>query len=242
MNILLSTIKYFVTITLELTALFLGISTIVALVLMYIPQEKIKSWMSGKGIWANFAGAFFGALTPFCACSTIPVTLGLLEAGVPFGAVMSFVISSPLLNPIILTMLFALMGWKVSAIYFIVTFCISIIFGVIIQKTGGSRLVKNVRIKRGQHKDNVTIPKAFKSKLKLSFIKAWNDFRAVLIYLLIGVAIGAVIYGYVPQDFVIRFAGGHNNPFAVPPLPPSLSNFAIASEPFILQGSAHLLF
>lgn len=203
------------TITAELTVLFLGISTIVALLLMYIPQDKIKNWMSGKGVWGNFIGAFIGALTPFCACSTIPVTLGFLEAGVPFGAVMSFVISSPLLNPIILTMLVALMGWKACIAYFIIVFGGAVGFGVILERTGGSKLVKNVRMKGGKHKVNEEIPIAFISKLKLSFSKALGDFRAVLIYLLIGVGIGAAIYGYLPQDFVLRFAGP-DNPFAIP--------------------------
>jgi len=214
-NSLTSTIKYFIVITGELTVLFLGISTIVALILMYISQEKIKNWMSGKGIWGNFIGAFIGALTPFCACSTIPLTLGFLEAGVTFGAVISFVIASPLLNPIILTMLVALMGWKASVIYFIIVFGGTVIFGVILEKAGGSKLVKRVRIKGGEQKDNEEIPKAFKSKLRLSFIKAWGDFRGVLIYLLVGVGIGSIIYGYLPHDFVLKFAGPDNF-FAIP--------------------------
>lgn len=215
MNSFTDTIKYFITIMAELTVLFLGISTIVALILMYLPQEKIKKWISGKGILGNFIGAFIGALTPFCACSTIPVTLGFLEAGVPFGAVMSFVISSPLLNPIILTMLVALMGWQACIAYFIIVFGGAIVFGVILEKTGGAKFVKNVRIKGGAHKEDKEPPKDFISKLKLSFIKAWGDFRAVLIYLIIGVGIGAAIYGYLPQDFVLKFAGP-NNPFAIP--------------------------
>lgn len=71
MNTLIETTKYFLIITAELTALFLGIS--IALVLMYLPQEKIKSWMVGRGILGNVVGAFFGSLTPFCACSTVPL-------------------------------------------------------------------------------------------------------------------------------------------------------------------------
>jgi len=213
MNTLMNTFKYFFVITAELTVLFLGISTIVALILMYIPQEKIKNWMAGRGIWGNCIGAFIGALTPFCACSTIPMTLGFLEAGVTIGPIMSFVIASPLLNPIILTMLVALMGWKVSVVYFILIFSGSIVFGIILEKGGASELVKRVRIVSEQEEEE--IPKAFKSKIKRSFFKAWGDFRAVLIYLLIGVGIGAVIYGYLPQDLVLRFAGP-DNPFAIP--------------------------
>ncbi|MDD2351652.1 MAG: permease, partial [Synergistaceae bacterium] len=85
MNTLMETAKYFVFITSELTLLFVGISTLVALMLMYVPQEKIKRYMSGKGIFGNFVGALIGSLTPFCACSTIPLTLGFLEIGIPFG-------------------------------------------------------------------------------------------------------------------------------------------------------------
>lgn len=215
MNTLIETIKYFLFITAELTVLFLGISTIVALALMYLPQEKIKKWMAGKGIFGNIVGAFFGSLTPFCACSTVPLTLGFLDIGVPFGVVMSFVIASPLLNPIIITMMAALMGIKITAIYFLVTFIGAIVFGVLLEKMGGGKLVKRVRIKGGNSYGDETHPEDFKDKLKLAFSKAWEDFRGVLIYLLVGVGVGAVIYGYLPEDFVLKIAG-HGNPLAVP--------------------------
>ena len=215
MNTFLETVKYFVIITGELTVLFLGISTMVALVLMYVPQEKIKRYMSGKGVLGNFVGALVGSLTPFCACSTIPLTLGFLEIGIPFGAVMSFVISSPLMNPIILTMMVVLMGLKAALVYLFITFICAVIFGVILEKIGGVKLVKNVRIKSRGHSDKEEIPDTFKDKLLLSFQKALGDFRGVLIYLLIGVGIGAVIYGYLPGDFVLKFAGP-DNPLAIP--------------------------
>ena len=74
MNTLIETLKYFVFITAELIALFLLISAVVEIILMYIPQDKIKQWLSGRGILGNVMAAGFGALTPFCACSTIPMT------------------------------------------------------------------------------------------------------------------------------------------------------------------------
>ena len=215
MNTLLETVKYFIFITAELTLLFLGISTLVALILMYFPQDKIKRYMSGKGILGNFVGALIGSLTPFCACSTIPLTLGFLEIGIPFGAVMSFVISSPLMNPIILTMMVVLMGMKAALVYLFVTFICAVIFGVILEKIGGEKLVKHVRIKSGGHDEKEKPPHSFKGKLILSFQKALCDFRGVLVYLLIGVGIGAVIYGYLPGDFVLKFAGP-DNPLAIP--------------------------
>ena len=122
MNTFIDTIGYFLFITAELTVLFLAISTTVALVLMYVPQEKISRWMAGKGIAGNFVGALVGALTPFCACSTIPLTLGFLGMGISFGTVMSFVIASPLMNPIIFSIMLALMELKTSLVYLAVTF------------------------------------------------------------------------------------------------------------------------
>lgn len=104
-NSLEQTLEFFVTITLELVILFIGISFLVGLMLEYIPPEKIRKAMGGEGLLGNFVGAGFGAITPFCSCSTIPLTMGFLEAGAPFGATMSFLIASPLLNPIIL-------GWS----------------------------------------------------------------------------------------------------------------------------------
>lgn len=218
MNNLASTLQYFLIITAELTILFVGISTVIALILMYIPQEKIRQWLSRRGIWGNFLGAVVGSLTPFCACSTIPMTLGMLNAGTPFGPVMSFIIASPLLNPIIISMVWALMGIKACLIYFTVTFFGSILFGVFLEKVGGLRYVKKVRMKSGccsnEHRPE-NIPLKFSGKLKASLVSGWGDFRAVLIYLLLGVGIGTGLYGYIPQDFVTKIAGPEN-PFAIP--------------------------
>lgn len=220
MNTLLDTLQYFVIITLELIALFMLISAIVEIVLMYIPQETIRKKLSGKGIMGNILGAVFGSLTPFCACSTIPMTVGFLNAGVPFGSVMSFLISSPLLNPIIIGMLGALVGIKAAVIYFVIAFVCSVAFGFILEKMGGSKYVKKVQVKPsccGGVTEKVTDKRAlpFGQKVKLAFKSAWGSLRPIMGYLLIGVALGAGIYGYMPEDFVMKIAGS-DNLFAVP--------------------------
>lgn len=219
MNNFIDTLRYFFLITAELTFLFLGISTIVALILLYISQKKLKKWLSRRGLWGNFLGAIIGTLTPFCACSTIPMTLGMLNAGAPFGPIMSFVIASPLLNPIIISMIFAFMGLKACLLYFGVTFLGSILFGFFLEKFGFAKYVKIIGVKTGccstSQEDGNLVPSKFFEKLISSFKSAWGDFRVVFIYLLIGVGIGAGIYGYMPQDFVTQIAGS-NNPFAIP--------------------------
>src|SRR5665647_30947 len=214
MNSLIITIKYFITIMAELTVLFIGISTIIALVLMYIPEDKLKKWMSGKGIWGNIMGVLFGAVTPFCACSTVPMTLGFLQAGVPFGTIMSFLISSPLMDPLVFILLGTFMGWKVAIGFFILTSAFSVIFGVLFDKLGWADQIKHVRIKGVGHEQNDEVPKGFKNRLKSSFLKACGDFKGVFIYMIIGVAIGAAIYGYMPTDLLAKVAG-RDNPFAV---------------------------
>lgn len=220
MNTLIGTLRYFVLITIELIALFVFISALVEIILMYVPEEKIRRRLSGAGVFGNIVAAGFGALTPFCACSTIPMTVGFLNAGVPFGSTMSFLIASPLLNPIILGMLGAMVGIKAMVAYFVIAFLCSILFGFLLEKIGAQKYVKNVRLKpasccAGSHEvvDKHSLP--FPSKLKVAFAGAWDSLRPIMGYLLVGVALGAGIYGYMPQDFVMKIAGP-DNPFAIP--------------------------
>ena len=220
MNTLIDTLRYFVLITIELIALFVFISALVEIILMYVPEEKIRRRLSGAGVFGNIVAAGFGALTPFCACSTIPMTVGFLNAGVPFGSTMSFLIASPLLNPIILGMLGAMVGIKAMIAYFVIAFLCSILFGFLLEKIGAQKYVKNVRLKQasccaGSHEvvDKHSLP--FLSKLKVAFAGAWDSLRPIMGYLLVGVTLGAGIYGYMPQDFVMKIAGP-DNPFAIP--------------------------
>ena len=149
MNSLWVSLRFFGLILAELTVLFLGISTAVGLVLQYVSDETLRRLLSKGGVLGNFLGAALGAITPFCSCSTIPVTVGLLRAGVPFGATMSFVLASPLLNPIILTMFWVLLGWKACLIYGAVTFLAAMACGALLQAGGLARDVKTVRISGG---------------------------------------------------------------------------------------------
>jgi len=200
-----TSLRFFGLILVELGVLFMGISTLVGLAFEYISNETLRRWLNRRGWLGNLLGASLGAATPFCSCSTIPMTVGLLRAGVPFGATMSFLLASPLLNPVILAMFLALLGWKACFAYGSVTFVGSMICGAAMEWAGLARYVKDVRISGGlQERERLA---KFSQKLRRACARAWGDFRAVLPYLLAGVAIGAAVYGYVPESLVLRLAG-----------------------------------
>ena len=213
MNSLQTSLYFFAFIMVELSLLFIGISVFVGLALTYVSDEKLQRWLSHKGVLGNILGALLGGLTPFCACSTIPMTVGMLKARVPFGPVMSFVVASPILNPIVLSMMIALLGIKAGVIYAVVSFTAAVLFGFILEKLGFAGQVKNVIITGGAE-DNVEL-NTFKDKLKNALGSALDSFRGVFLYLVIGVAIGAAIKGFVPQDVIVKVAGPQN-PLAIP--------------------------
>ena len=114
-------IKTFLMLFFELLLLFIVVSFIVSLIQQVVSEEKIIKLLSKPNEVVNYIlGMIFGAVTPFCSCSTIPILAGLLNSKVPFGPAMSFLIASPLMNPLMIFMLWALLGWKVAIVYFVV--------------------------------------------------------------------------------------------------------------------------
>ena len=207
-------VGYFIEIAVELTVLFIGITFLVGLIQEYVPDETIKRALGGRHkVIGSILGAGFGALTPFCSCSTIPLLLGMLNAGVPFAAAMAFLFSSPLLNPVIISMFIILMGWKLAALYFVVVFVATILIGLLLDKLGLASHVKPAAVVRsccdGQQADDT------KSRIQRSAVFAVSLFRQLMPYLLIGAGIGAFIHGFVPTEIISHLAGP-NNPLAVP--------------------------
>ncbi|WP_334139927.1 permease [Methanothrix soehngenii] len=211
---LATAMSFFIEIAVELIVLFIGITFLVGLIQEYVPGETIKRALGGRHrILGSFLGAGFGALTPFCSCSTIPLLLGMLNAGVPFASAMAFLFASPLLNPVIVSLFILLMGWKITALYFAVTFLAAIVIGLMLDSLGFAAQVKSVAAVRGccdceQAEDA-------KSRVQRSARFAFSLFRQLVPYLLLGAGIGAFIHGFVPTELISSIAGS-GNPFAVP--------------------------
>ena len=212
--------QFFLVIAAELIILFIGISFLVGLIREYVPEEKIKAALKNRKYgMGNVLGAGFGALTPFCSCSTIPLLVGLLDVGIPFGIAYSFLIASPLLNPVIFFLLLALFGIVPTLIYTAIAFSIAVISGILLDRAGYAKYVKAVTLEKTAACDCHTEDQSASSVHKARFIRslgfAFTLFRQVVPYLILGAAIGAFIYGFVPDDLIIAVAGPEN-PLAIP--------------------------
>jgi uncharacterized protein len=214
---------YFLQIAGELIALFIGVTFLVGLIQEYVPQDKIQRFLNRapKGV-GNVIGAGFGALTPFCSCSTIPILVGLLNTGVPFGICISFLLASPLLNPVIAGLLLMLLGWKITAIYIVFTFIAAVLAGLLLERLGFSSSVKSVTVEGGNVGGLAADPmpgagfwEIHGPRIRRAFGFAWALFKHIFVYLMIGAAVGAAIYGFVPQDIIVKIAGP-DNPLAIP--------------------------
>lgn len=204
-------LKNFLVLFLELAALFIVISFLVSLLQQVVTEEKIKSILQkGNKATGYISGTLLGALTPFCSCSTIPILAGLLSSGAPFGPSISFLISSPLLNPVIVILLWKLLGFKLTAFYVIAMFIFAILAGLIFNTLGLEKHLRNVKIRRTQNGEGQK-----ESKWIIALKDAWSFFYPVLPYLLVGVLIGAIIHDFIPAEFISSIAG-KDHPFAIP--------------------------
>ncbi len=207
----------FVFLATELTLLFLVVSYLVGVLQEYIPPEKIQSILASKNGKGYVVAAFLGAITPFCSCSTIPFLKGLLRANAGFGTMMVFLFSSPLLNPIIIGLFVVTFGVGVAVYYFSLALIVSAIAGFTLEKMGFEKFVKSQAYAVPQAsscsgQQSVSTPT---NKWKRIWGNTWADFRSALPFLLVGISLGAVIYGFMPTDFIAQYAG-KDNIFAIP--------------------------
>jgi len=246
----------------ELAILFVGISFL-GVINEFLPQDKVQRWLSGRNGRGYLIGSALGGLTPFCSCSTIPVTVGLLRARAGFGPTMAFLFTSPLVNPIIIPLFLTLIGLQVTVVYAVIAIGMSIGISFILEQMGFSRYVKQETLlgisdlRRKTHQETPTVASSGGSRDGLESLKvvplqpamqccsnptpasaiglstaiplqqvesnrwrrilhdAVGQFRKLLPFIILGVAIGSIIHGFLPADLVVRLAGS-DNPMAIP--------------------------
>ncbi|MCP4009391.1 MAG: permease [Proteobacteria bacterium] len=242
---LMDSVEMFIQLFTELTFLFLAISFLVAIINIKLPAEKIQGLLGGKKGRGYLTAAGLGAVTPFCSCSTIPMLVGLLNARAGFGPTMTFLFTSPLLNPIVIALFIPVLGLQVTITYASLALVTSITAGVALQYFKFDRFIKQDLLKKpasgcgsnscDSNKQEIPKTQCCDSKVPnaqeaaccdnkvtvepsmwaQAWQEAWSLFRTMFPYMLIAMIIGAAVHGFVPADFFAKVASA-DNPAAVP--------------------------
>jgi len=205
-----SAIHFFIYDTIKIFILLITIIFAVSFLRTYFNTEKVRVYLQGKSEFSgNILAALFGIITPFCSCSAIPLFLGFMQARIPVGITFSFLISAPLNNEIAIAMLFGLFGWKITAIY--------IGFGLLVAVFGGYFIGKIKSIEKyvlipvtpieGELED-IQIKLSLNQRVNEAWDYTKDIFKKIYLYVMIGVGIGAFIHGYIPAEFIAKYAGG----------------------------------
>lgn len=209
-----ASVQFFLYDTIKILILLGFLIFIISYIQSYFPPERTKKIL-GKfhGITANILAALLGTVTPFCSCSSIPLFMGFTSAGLPLGVTFSFLISSPMVDLGSLILLMSIFGWKVAVVYVILGLVIAVIGGTLIEKLGLENQVEDYI----RNANSIDLPQEelkTKDRIKFAWEKVVSTAKKVTPYILIGVAVGAVIHNWIPEDFIIK-ALGSDNPFGV---------------------------
>ncbi len=248
-------LSFFIYNFLELSILFLAVSFLVEILNTFLKPEKVQRILSSKKSGYLIASGL-GSITPFCSCSSIPLTIGLIKAKAGFGPIMTFLFTSPLLNPIVVVVFFITFGLEVTIIYALIAFMASLAAGYTLERLGFEKYIKKdeslVQTACCDTSNSTFAPKVQSNSFSLNntntnscctpkiqtfskeapsfsesinwkekvfnksiVLQTWKQFLSFVPYISIGIAIGAVVHGFVP-DTIIKEYAGDDNIFAVP--------------------------
>ena len=215
-------VNFFVYDSIKILILLFLISTIMGIVNAYFPIERLRNYLVSHRLYGlqYLLASVFGAITPFCSCSSIPLFIGFVKGGIPLGVTLSFLITSPLVNEVAVAMFLGSFGVQATVIYVVSGILLGCIGGIVLGRMHLepylSDWVKKVQAQSEQQseqweKDNTT----FFQRLPTVVSDAWQIVRSVLIYVLIGIGIGAFMHGFVPEGFFEQYMS-RDNWYAVP--------------------------
>ena len=215
-------LNFFVYDTLKILFLLFLISTVMGVVNTYFPIERLRNFLTSHrlyGLQYVFASVF-GAITPFCSCSSIPLFLGFVKGGIPLGVTFSFLITSPLINEVAVAMFAGTFGWSVTGIYVLSGIVLGSIGGIVLGRMKLERWlspwviqIQQTAVRNNDEWDAQHL--SFLKRLPSIVREAWGIVRGVLVYVLIGIAIGAFMHGYIPEGIFEQYMSG-NSWYTVP--------------------------
>ncbi len=199
--------------------LLLGIVTLVSFLRSYVPPARVRAALAGRGVVpGTVAAASFGIVTPFCSCSAVPLFIGFLQAGIPLGVTLAFLISSPLVNEVALVLLWGLFGPQIALLYMAAGLSVAILGGLILGRLPLERFLEpwvlEVRA-NGGGTDVAGVVPSTEERLREAWASTGDLVRKVWPWVVLGIAVGAFIHGFAPTDLIVSI-GGASNPLAVP--------------------------
>ncbi len=207
-------IQFFLYDTIKIMVLLGVLILLISYIQSFFPPERTKKILGRfHGIGANMIAALLGTVTPFCSCSSIPLFIGFTSAGLPLGVTFSFLISSPMVDLGSLVLLMSIFGWKVAITYVVLGLVIAVAGGTLIEKLHLETQVEEF-IRNGKSVDVEGEELHFKDRMKYAWEQVVSTAKKVALYVLIGVAVGAFIHNWIPEDFIVRVLGT-GNPFGV---------------------------
>lgn len=207
-------LNFFVYDTLKILVLLFLIVFVMGIVNVYFPIERLKNYLHRKKLYGleYFLASTFGAITPFCSCSSVPLFIGFVQGGIPLGVTFSFLITSPLVNEVAIALFLGMFGWKATVIY--------VGSGLILGTLGGwvlgklklepllsewvQKILNNAQTNEAKYDES---KQTFIQRLPEISKNAWDLVKGILIYVLIGIGIGAAMHGYVPENFFAEYLG-----------------------------------
>ena len=215
-------INFFIYDTIKILLLLFVIIFLMGIVNSYFPIDKVKNYLSRNKLYGleYLMASLFGVVTPFCSCSSVPLFIGFVRGGIPLGVTFAFLVTSPLVNEVAIGLFIGLFGVKTTLIYVVSGILLGTISGVILQKlkleTYLTPWVKEILANAQKEQDSFIADKtSLKQRLPIIWTEVLNILKGIIPYVVIGIAIGGLMHGYIPEGFFEQYMA-KDNLFAVP--------------------------
>jgi len=211
-------LHFFVMDTAKIFVMLAVIIYVMGLLRALLSPEKVREYVRGKPKWlARSSAVTLGAVSPFCSCSSVPLFIGFVEAGIPLGVTFSFLIASPMINEVAVVILLGILGWKLTLMYVAAGLTVAYVGGIVMERFRPERWVEDYvwKIQMGE----AGLPEPDTS-LSGRHHYAWSEVKEIVgrlwKWVIAGIAVGAMFHGYVPESWVTEHLGGQDNWLAVP--------------------------
>ncbi|MBO7204622.1 MAG: permease [Bacteroidales bacterium] len=210
-------VNFFFYDTIKIIILLFSISFVMGIINAYFPIERLRQYLATHKLYGldYFLAALFGGITPFCSCSSVPLFIGFVKGGIPLGVTMTFLIASPLVSEVAIAMFWGSFGIKATLIYVVSGTVLSMIAGYILSKMHLepylSDWVKAAQLQSTEQSEQWEAEETpFLKRLPVITKESWGIVRGVLLYIIIGIGIGAAMHGYVPEKFFESYLSAEN--------------------------------